>query len=119
MLARVEGRLFFANAQLAGEKLWALIDEAKPSLVVLDLSSVFDIEYTAIKMIAGAESQLKLRGITLWIVVPNPGVRAVLERSAVADFVGKDWFFPSRGSAIDKFEELRQSGQFASASSPG
>ena len=57
LMLRPEGRLFFANAERVGEKIRPLIDEAKPKVVVLDLSGVFDLEYTALKMLTEAEAE--------------------------------------------------------------
>jgi len=44
--------MHFASAQRVGEKMWDLIHEAKPNVLVLDRSAVPDIEYTALKMLA-------------------------------------------------------------------
>ena len=51
LILRIEGRLFFANAQRVGDKMRPLVEQAKPSVVLLDCSAVFDIEYTALKML--------------------------------------------------------------------
>src|SRR5512136_1640671 len=51
LLLRTEGRLFFANAARIGEKMKPLIAEARPKVVALDLRVVFDLEYTALKML--------------------------------------------------------------------
>src|SRR5262249_48274318 len=65
LILRAEGRIFFANAQRAGDKMWPLIRQTKPSIVVIDCSSILDIEYTALKMLADAEQRLQRDGITL------------------------------------------------------
>ena len=62
LILRTEGRLFFANAQRVGDKMWPLIEQAKPSVVLLDCSAVFDIEYTALKMLIEGEEQAAPRG---------------------------------------------------------
>ena len=36
LILRMEGRMFFANAQQVGDKVWPLIEKAKPSVVLLD-----------------------------------------------------------------------------------
>jgi hypothetical protein len=45
VVLRVEGRVFYDNTKLTGQKLRPLIDEASPKVVVLDTSAVFDLEY--------------------------------------------------------------------------
>src|SRR5262245_63625462 len=42
LILRLEGRVFFANAERIGQKIRPLIEEAKPKVVILDLSAVFD-----------------------------------------------------------------------------
>ena len=53
LLLRLGGRLFFLNAERIAEKIRPLISEAKPRVVALDLSGVFDLEYSALKMLIG------------------------------------------------------------------
>jgi len=62
LLLRPEGRIFFANAEARprGEKMRPLIADAKPKVVALDLSGVFDLEYTALKMLTDAEPLCEL-----------------------------------------------------------
>jgi MFS superfamily sulfate permease-like transporter len=48
--ARLEGRVFFVNAENIAEKIKLLIDEAQPRVVALHLRGVPDLEYTALKM---------------------------------------------------------------------
>jgi MFS superfamily sulfate permease-like transporter len=52
LIVRVEGRVFFANAQRVGDLVWPLLDEHAPRVVLLDCSAVTDLEYTALKMLA-------------------------------------------------------------------
>src|SRR5262245_59218915 len=54
LLLHPEGRLFFANAERVGHKIRPLIEAARPRVVVFDLSGVFDLEYTALKMLTEA-----------------------------------------------------------------
>src|SRR5271167_2016336 len=72
LLLRLEGRIFFANAAHIGQKIKPLIDEVKPEVVVLDLSGVTDLEYTALKMLIEAEKRYREQGVSLWLVGLNP-----------------------------------------------
>ena len=69
LLLRFEGRLFFVNAERIGQKVRALVEESKPTVVALDLSGVFDLEYTALKMLTEAREE-----------GPRPGRRALARR---------------------------------------
>ncbi len=43
LLLRLEGRLFFVNAERVAEKIRPLIAEYRPRYVVLDMSGLFDL----------------------------------------------------------------------------
>jgi MFS superfamily sulfate permease-like transporter len=89
LLLRLEGRVFFANAERIAEKLRALTDEEKPRVVALDLSGVPDLEYTALKMLIEGERRQRGRGISLWLVGLNPGVLDVIQRSPLGETLGR------------------------------
>jgi MFS superfamily sulfate permease-like transporter len=52
LILRPQGRVYFANAEHVGDKMWAMFDVAKPAVVLLDLGAVIDIEYTALTMLS-------------------------------------------------------------------
>ena len=54
LMVRLEGRLFFLNAERIAERVRALTAEAQPRVTLLDLSGVFDLEYSALKMLTEA-----------------------------------------------------------------
>jgi MFS superfamily sulfate permease-like transporter len=57
LMLRPEGRVFFANAERISQKIQPLIEAEKPSVVALDLKAVFDLEYTALKILTEAEER--------------------------------------------------------------
>ena len=59
---RLEGRLFFANAQRVADMMRPLIEQTKPSVLLLDFSAVIDLEYTALKMLIEGEEQGRREG---------------------------------------------------------
>ncbi len=85
LLLRPEGRIFFANAERVGQKLQALIVEAKPRVVAIDFTGVFDLEYTALKMLIEAERRMRDQGVTLLLVGMNPTVSAMMMHSSLAE----------------------------------
>jgi len=90
LLVRIEGRVFFLNAARIGEKLRGLVDELKPRVVAVDLSGVFDLEYTALKALIEAEHQLRERGVTVWLVGLAPAVLEVIQRSPLGHTLGQE-----------------------------
>ena len=51
-MLRTEGRLFFANAERVADLLWSQVEQSKPQVLMLRLPGIFDVEYTALKVIA-------------------------------------------------------------------
>ena len=112
LLVRMEGRLFFANVLRAGESMQALIEQSKPRVVVLDCRAVFDIEYTALKILIEAEQRMSDSGVALWLAAMNPEMMAVVEKSGLFAKLGPDRLFSSLDMAVRKYAALE-------ASSPG
>src|SRR4029453_6050902 len=103
LLVRIEGRMFFANAQRIGQKLRPLVEEARPRVVVLDLRAVFDLEYTALKMLTEAEERQRERGIELWLVGLNPEVLSVVQRSPLGEHLGRERMHFNLETAVAKY----------------
>ena len=65
-----------------GASMRPLIAEAKPKVVVLDISGVFDLEYSALKMLTEAEARRREAGVMVWLAGLTPDVYAAMQRSA-------------------------------------
>jgi SulP family sulfate permease len=109
LLLRLEGRVFFANAERIGEKMRSLVAEAKPKVVALDLSGVLDLEYTALKMLTEGEKRVRERGVMLWLVGLNPEVLRVVQNSQVGERLGRERMFFNLEQAVENFQ--RRSGE--------
>jgi sulfate permease, SulP family len=90
LLLRVEGRVFFLNAARIGEKIRGTVNEVKPNVVALDLSGVFDFEYTALKALIEAHHRLAKEGIAVWLVGLSPAVLRVVDRSVLRERLGRE-----------------------------
>ncbi len=101
---RIEGRAFFLNAQLIGEKIRHFIDESKPSVLLIDCSSLIDLEYTALKMLIEREQQLRRDGVELWLAALNPQALAIVQRSTIGDTLGRSRMFFNRQAAVEQYE---------------
>ena len=104
LLLRLEGRIFFANAERVGEKIRSRMAEAKPTVVALHLRSVFDLEYTALKMLTEAEKRLRGNGVALWLVGLNPGVLAMVQRSPLGETLGRERMFFNLEQAVAMYQ---------------
>ncbi|MFM0323356.1 SulP family inorganic anion transporter [Caballeronia glebae] len=106
LLLRPEGRIFFANAQRVAEKIRPLVRESDAKIVVLDLSRVFDVEYTALKMMIEAEARLASNGVTLWLAGLNPGVLAAVRRSPLGALLGETRMFYNLEHVVTTYREI-------------
>ena len=103
LLLRLEGRVFFANAEHIAEKIKLLIEEAHPKVVALHLRGVPDLEYTALKMLTEGEKRQREHGVSLWLVGMNPHVLEVVQRSQLGEAVGPAALHYNLEIAIAKF----------------
>jgi len=83
LLLHPEGRIFFANAQSISERILLLIEQYQPRVLVLDLSRVVDLEYTALKMLIEADEQQRSRGVELWLAGLNPTTLSIIRNSSL------------------------------------
>jgi len=104
LLLRVAGRVFFANVEQIGQKIRMLTEEAKPQVVVLDLSAVFDLEYTALKVLSEGEKRFRERGIAAWLVGLNPEVLRVVQRSPLGKVLGREAMFFNLEMAVEQYQ---------------
>lgn len=103
LLLRLEGRVFFFNAEHIAQKMLRLVDEAKPNVVAIDLSGVFDLEYTALKMLIEGEKRHRESGVWLWLVGLNPEVLAIVQRSPLGETLGRERMHFTLEVALDKY----------------
>jgi MFS superfamily sulfate permease-like transporter len=107
LLVRVLGRVFFANAERIGDLIWAMVEREKPRVIVLDCRAIFDLEYTALKMMAEAEQKLRHAGMELWLVSLDPTVQATVERSSLGAALGRERIFHNVEAAVARFQEAK------------
>ena len=105
LLLRLEGRLFFLNAEHIGQKIRLLIAEKKPRIVAIHLRGVFDLEYTALNMLIEGEKKYRERGVLLWLVGINPQVLTVIQRSSLGATLGHERMHFNLELAVAKYME--------------
>ncbi|QRY65142.1 STAS domain-containing protein (plasmid) [Ensifer sp. PDNC004] len=100
LIIRPEGRLFFANAQQVADQAQMLVAQQKPRVLVLDMSRVIDIEYSALQMMMEGERRISGQGVTVWLSELNPDVLAYVRASGFADQLGPDRLFVNTRTAL-------------------
>jgi MFS superfamily sulfate permease-like transporter len=103
LILRIEGRAFFVNAQRIGDKIWPLVEQVKPSVLLLDCSALIDIEYTALKLFIEAEERLRRQGISLWLAALNPEALKVVQQSSLGVTLGRPRMFFNLQAAVEKY----------------
>ena len=105
LMLRIEGRLFFANAQRVFDLVWSRVQEARPAVVLLDCRAIIDLEYTALKMLGEAEQALRRSGTELWLAGLNPAVFVVVGRSELGETLTRERMFLNMQAAVDRFQQ--------------
>jgi sulfate permease, SulP family len=105
LLVRPEGRIFFANAERIGQKIRGLVAEADPppKVVAFDMSAVFDLEYTALKVLTEAEKRNREQGVELWLVGLTPDVLAMVQRSSLGKTLGRERMLFNLETAVERY----------------
>jgi len=119
ILLRIEARVFFANAQIVGDRLRSLAADSGAKVVVLDCSAVVDLEYTALKMLTAGEESLRSEGVLLCLAALTPEVRRVVEAAPLGRTLGRERMFFNLEHAVEHRAALISAAASATpASSP-
>jgi len=114
LLLRLDGRVFFANAEHVAQRIRSLVEQVKPRVIAFDLSGVPDLEYTALKMLIEAERRQREHGVSVWLVGLNPGVLHLIQRSSLGETLGREGMHFNLEVAVATYHE-----QFLKASTMG
>jgi high affinity sulfate transporter 1 len=104
LIVRTEGRMTFASAPQARERLARLIEEAHPRVVILECSAIPDFEYTALHTLMQAEEKMREHGISLWLCALNPLALEVVRRSPLGRTLGSERMFLNLREAVKAYE---------------
>ena len=80
-----------------------LVTESRAKVVVLDLSGVFDLEYSALKMLIEAEARQRAAGVMVWLSGLTPEVYTSIQRSALGKTLGRERLVHNLEIAVDRY----------------
>jgi len=106
LMLRLEGRIFFLNADDVAERIGALIAEAKPKVVAIDMQGVIDLEYSALKMLTEAEKRRRESGVSLWLVEMSSQVLATVQRAPLGKTLGREGMVHSLEIAVERYRNM-------------
>jgi len=115
VIIRSEGRIYFGNAQAVADRMRALVEPEKPSVVVMDLGAVPGIEFTALRMLVEAEEKWRERGVEIWLAALNPDVLELVRKTPLGERLGRSRMFFTVEGAVAAFETRAIAGQGATA----
>jgi MFS superfamily sulfate permease-like transporter len=108
LLLRLEGRIFFLNADDIATRIAALIAEAKPKVVAIDMQGVVDLEYSALKMLTEAEQRRRESGVSLWLVEMSSQVHATVKRAPLGKTLGREGMVHSLEIAVERYRNRQE-----------
>ena len=103
LMLRVEGRLFFANAERVADLLWEQVEKSRPQVLALHCRAISDVEYTALKVLDELEDKFRRAGCELWLVGLNPAVFEMVERSKLGKRLGHRNMYLNMTAAVESF----------------
>jgi MFS superfamily sulfate permease-like transporter len=106
LIVRPEGRLYFVNAQNVADQISALRAQYNPRVLVLDFSRVPDIEFSALQMLIEVDKRARERGEIVWLADLNPSALEVVQRSGLAERLGRERLLFNARTAIERFKAL-------------
>ncbi len=115
LILRPEGRLFFVNAQYVSDQIGALVAQYRPRVLVVDLSRVPDIEYSALQTLMEREQRATESGTEVWLAGLNPGVLETARHAGLADRLGRERMLFNARAAIERYQTMQNAGGTAPA----
>ena len=106
VILRIDDSFYFANTEFLKEKLYELVEsnEYKFSALILDATSVNDLDSSADTALREVVDNFKKRGIEIYIAGVKAPVREVMKRSGLYQLVGGDHFFYTIDAAVKRYE---------------
>jgi anti-anti-sigma regulatory factor len=85
-------------------------NDAKPRVLVIDMSRVPDVEYSALQALIEDERRATQSGVVLWLVGLNPRVLEVVRNAGLAERLGRDRMLFNARIAIERYQALQAAG---------
>ena len=107
LILRPEGRLFFVNAQYVGDQIRALVAQYAPRVIVLDMSRVPDLEYSALQALMEGEKRWTEAGTVVWLAALNPAVLEMARRAGLDQRLGRERMLFNARAAIERYQTMQ------------
>jgi high affinity sulfate transporter 1 len=103
LVVRLDGPLFFADAQRVHDELDRMVAEAGEGLtaVVIDGDAISQTDTDGADIVITIARELQAAGVSLSLARVDLEVRSLWERAGVVDVIGAEAFFPTVRAAVD------------------
>jgi high affinity sulfate transporter 1 len=120
LVFRYDADLFYANANQFSDSVQQLITTAPDPVrwLVLDCSSIPDVDYSAGRALHELVTFVHNRGATVALAALDPDLRATLERFGVLELLNVDHVYPTVEDAIAGFRAVSQEPGQADSATP-
>ncbi len=107
VLYRFDAPLFFANANIFQERLFAAVQDSPQPVrrVVVAAEPITDLDSTAADMLAALDQELETQGIDLAFAEMKDPIKDHLRRFGLVERIGHERFYPTIGVAVRRFVE--------------
>lgn len=105
VVVRWDAPLFFANADLFGDRIRELVRAAEPPArwVVIAAEPITDVDSTAADALAALLDELRAGGVQLTFAEMKGPVKDLMKRYGLFDRVGQERFYPTVGVAVKEY----------------
>jgi sulfate permease, SulP family len=99
---RFANSLYFANASHFGEEILQLVDSAEPKVLWLciDCAAIYDIDYTAERLLHDLHSELRDRAVHVVLSQVTDPARRLLDRYGLTELLGPDAYFETVAEVV-------------------
>jgi SulP family sulfate permease len=103
LVVRMDGPLFFADAQRFHDEIDAMVSAAGDGLgaVVIDGDAISQTDTDGADVVIALARELRAVGVTLSFARVDREVRGLWERAGAVDAVGAERFFPTVRAAVE------------------
>ena len=114
LVLRVDASFFYANADFLKDLILKRCDLESNEIhsVIIDASSVNDIDTTAVEALITIVKRLKSKSVTLYMTGTHGRVSGVLRRSSLYELIGGEHFFLSPYRAVEHIKHLRMNERY-------
>jgi anti-anti-sigma factor len=106
VIYRFDAPLFFANAEYFRHRVLEVVD-ADPHIewFLLDAEAISLIDSSGVAVVDELARELAQRGISFAVARARDRLREMLDRTGIADLIGRDRFYPTTREAVAAFRD--------------